>query len=77
MLMLCHFVVGVLAGTSGDITLISLFCEFSRQIVSFAKQLGEQYSGLGFCLACCGKGGKPAGFTSCELLLQPLTEGLL
>ncbi|EIE9060824.1 hypothetical protein LE721_004443, partial [Salmonella enterica] len=55
----------------------SLFCELSRQLVSFAKQLGEQYSGLGFCLACCGKGGKPAGFTSCELLLQPLTEGLL
>jgi hypothetical protein len=81
--MLCHFVVGSLAGASGDKTLISLFCEFSRQIVSFAKQLSEQYSGLGFCLACCCKGGNSAGFTCCELplyfgelLLQPTSSTL-
>lgn len=57
-------------------------CEFSRQIVSFAKQLGEQYSGLGFA-ACCCKGGNSACFTCCELplyfgelLLQPTASTL-
>nr|DAI67576.1 MAG TPA: hypothetical protein [Caudoviricetes sp.]DAQ78522.1 MAG TPA: hypothetical protein [Caudoviricetes sp.] len=78
-----YFVVGALTGISGDITLISLFCEFSRQIVSFAEQLGEQYSGLGFCLACCCNCGNSACFTCCELplyfgelLLQPTASTL-
>lgn len=54
---------------SGDMMFISLFCVFSRNIVSLT-QLGEQYSGLGFCCTCWCNCGKVAGFTSCELPLR-------